>query len=180
MIEQNANEPVKFVPFDDDMWQRALEMDRYERHVERKIHREISATTDRIIITDEDDEELSYLQRDKLSGKQFLVINMATDVSNTRVRHAAESLEAVFDETHPFWTLKNCARSIDILVLDDDTRACLDSGDKNQVVGQSYVYETEDGGVVVAEYDPVKSKDWSVCGKFLCLMPDRRKRRHKH
>jgi hypothetical protein len=179
MFEKNANETVQFVPFDDQLWSRALKIDAFERCVERKIHRETPAIRDCIIITDEDDEELCYLQRDKLSGQQWLVINMATDVSNTRVRHAAESLEAVLDETHPFWTVKNYSRSIDILVLDDDTRACLDLGDKEQVLGQKYVYQTEDSSVIVADYDP-ENEQWAVLGKFLCMMPDRRKDRHKH
>jgi hypothetical protein len=183
MLEKNANETVQsaqtFTPFDDRLWSRALELDVYERCVERKIHRETSATRDRIIITNEDNEELSYLQRDKLSGQQWLVINISTDVSDERIRHAAESLEAVLDETHPFWTVKNATRNLDILVLDDDSRVCLDLGDIEQVVGQSYVYQTEDSSVIVAEYDP-ENEQWGVLGKFLCMMPDRRKRLRMH
>jgi hypothetical protein len=102
MFEKNANETVQFVPFDDHIWRRALEMDVYERCMKRKVHREISTTSDMISITDENGENLAYLLKNDFQDGDWLLIKAGIDVSS-RALHAASTLETIIDPHHPFW-----------------------------------------------------------------------------
>jgi hypothetical protein len=187
MLEKNANETVQsaqtFTPFDDQVWERALEMDKLERLYHRKIHREISEESDRIVITSDRGEEIAYLQKDASSKTFTLIMNAGDYEYRDVVDHAAVTLGIIMDETHPFW-MNSWDGSRQIAILEDGSRLCVEDGGEDLKVGEKYVVETRDGSVVCVEFDPDKPTDWDersdVWGRVICEIPNSLSIMHKH
>jgi hypothetical protein len=157
-------------------------MDKLERLYHRKIHREISGTEDRIVITNDYGEEVAYLKKDASSQTFTLIMNAGDYEYRDVVDHAAVTLEIIMDETHPFW-VNAWAGFRQIAILDDGSRVCIEAGDEDLKVGEKYVVETGDDSVVCVEFDPDKSTDLDnridVWGRVICEIPNRFSIMHK-